>query len=385
MDVLGIETTCDETAVAIVRDGREILAHFVASQTDLHSQYGGVFPELACRRHMDIIIPLIDKCLRKAGLEKTDLVAVARGPGLLGALLIGMHAAKALSLAWGVPLVGVNHVEAHLYAAMMDHEPKLPALGVVLSGGHTNLLEISEIGKYRQLGATVDDAIGEAFDKVASLLELPYPGGPEVEKLALTGDAHRFDLRAGKVKDNPLAFSFSGLKTNVLYTLKGQGARKGDAIQLDGQGRADLAASFQRACFEDVLNKVKKAQNQLGIDTIYLGGGVTANKVLRKYFDFENACSGGLIMGNEGRDSRSGCKADDDPDSKVESGEEDNAAGGDESRVKNFPELDRQSIYFPAPELSLDNAAMIAGLGYHVFERQGADPLDLEALPRIPF
>jgi len=330
MDVLGIETTCDETAVSIVRNGKEILSHFVASQCDLHSQYGGVFPELACRRHIDILIPLIEKCLKDSGLDKTDLIAVARGPGLLGALLIGMHTAKTLSLAWDVPLVGVNHVEAHLYAAMMDHEPQFPALGVVLSGGHTNLLEINDLGEYRQIGATVDDAIGEAFDKVASLLDLPYPGGPEVEKLAIKGDPNRFDLKAGTVKTNPFAFSFSGLKTNVLYTLKGQGSKKGDPIQLDEQGRCDLAASFQRAAFSDIFDKTMKAKAELGLKDVYFGGGVTSNKALRELFNMSEA-------------------------------------------------------HFPPPQLSLDNAAMIAGLGYHVYQKQGADSFELEALPRIPF
>lgn len=332
MIVLGIESTCDETAVAIVRDGHEILANCVASQEDLHAKYGGVFPELACRRHMDVVIPLIDKTLGESGIQKVDLIAVARGPGLMGALLIGMHVAKTLSMAWNVPFVGVNHVEAHLYAAMMgEKEPELPGIGVVLSGGHTSLLEIESLGKYRQIGATVDDAIGEAFDKVASLLDLPYPGGPEIEKLAKDGDPQKYALRAGSVKGRPFDFSFSGLKTNVLYTLKGQGKNKADSTILGEDEKKDLAASFQRAAFDDVVKKTLKARDELGLKAVYLGGGVCANQNLRERFLKEN-------------------------------------------------------VYFPGKGLSTDNAAMIAGLGYHIYQRNGrSDPLDLEALPRIPF
>ena len=319
MIVLGIETTCDETAIAVVKDGKQILSNKIASQADLHALYGGVFPELACRRHIDVILPLIDEALQEASTtrDQIDLIAVARGPGLMGALLIGLTTAKTLSMAWQKPLIGVNHIEAHLYAAMMDHEPILPAIGLVLSGGHTTLLEIEALGKYKKLGATVDDAIGECFDKVARMLSLPYPGGPEIEKLARTGNPHAYSLKAGQVKGRPLDFSFSGLKTKVLYTLKE-----------DNINHADLAASFQHAAFSDIIKKTKLAAkpNQ----AIYLGGGVTASCALRKLFEGEN-------------------------------------------------------VYFPGPGLSTDNAAMIAGLGYHVYLAQGPDRLDLEALPRIPF
>ena len=328
MIVLGIETTCDETAIAVVEDGRTIHTNLIASQTDIHAEYGGVFPELACRRHIDIILPLIGQALKNTRLtcEDIDLIAVARGPGLMGALLIGMTTAKTLSEAWNIPFVGVNHVEAHLYAAMMDHDPILPAVGVVLSGGHTALLEIEQLGQYRLLGQTVDDAIGEAFDKVAALLGLPYPGGPEVEKLARSGNPDAYPLKAGTVKGRPLDFSFSGLKTNVLYQLKGQSGKRTDPDQLNPDQKADLAASFQKTAFTDVVSKtILAAENR----PIYLGGGVTANQMLRKLF--------------------------------------------------TETELD---IHWPGPGLSIDNAAMIAGLGYQVYQKRGADSLQLEAMPR---
>ena len=242
MIVLGIESTCDETGAAIVKDGREILSNVVASSADVHEKYKGVFPELACRRHIDAIIPVIDEAMQKAGVtpEEIDCIAVARGPGLVGALLIGMNAAKGLSIAWQKPLIGVNHVEAHLYASMMDldHIPS-PALGLVLSGGHTLLLKIWDVGRYEPIGTTVDDAIGEAFDKVAALLGLPYPGGPPVERLAKTGNRSAYSFTAGKVKKNPFDFSFSGLKTAVLYAVRGKEIEK-----------SDVAASFKKPLYE---------------------------------------------------------------------------------------------------------------------------------------
>lgn len=330
MIVLGIESTCDETSAALVKNGREILSHTIASSAEVHERYGGVFPELACRRHIDAIIPVIEEVLVKAKItpKEIDLIAVAKGPGLIGALLIGMQAAKGLSIAWEKPFIGINHVEAHLYAAMMNApEPLvLPAIGLVLSGGHTLLLHIKEVGSYQVLGTTVDDAIGEAFDKVASLLGLPYPGGPHVERLALTGDAKKFSFKAGQVKKSPLDFSFSGIKTSVLYAVKGR--------EITGQEKADAAASFQEAAFNDICVKTEKALKDFPARALYLGGGVCNNKRLRALF------------------------------------------------AERFPSL---PIFFPPPDLSLDNAAMIAGLGFHKFlQKGGGDPLDLESLPRIP-
>ncbi len=336
MLVLGIESSCDETACAVVKDGKEILSSVVRSQTEVHGQLGGVFPELACRKHIDALIPVIRAALNEAslGFEQIDLIAAARGPGLIGALLIGLNAAKALSYAWNVPFVGVNHVEAHLYAAMMPLDGVvMPALGVVISGGHTFLVKIESIGHYAFLGGTQDDAVGEAFDKIATLLGLPYPGGPHIEALAKKGNPSRFPFKAGKVKEHPLDFSFSGLKTNVLYTIKGQNGSKNAPILLSEQERADVAASFQEVALRDVVCKALLAAEQQGCKVLFCGGGVSNNQRLRELF----------------------------------------------AALSPLP------VHYPSPGLSLDNAAMIAGLGFHRFmqDKQG-DGLDLEPLTRIP-
>lgn len=337
MIVLGIESTCDETAASIVRDGKEILSNVITSQVDLHQLYGGVFPELACRRHIDVLIPVIKEAISQAQIKKEsiDLIAVAKGPGLIGALLIGLNAAKSLSLAWGKPFVGVNHVEAHLYAAMMAQEtPLLPALGTVISGGHTFLVRIDAIGSYELIGTTVDDAIGEAFDKVAVLLGLAYPGGPAIEALARSGDPSRYPLKAGRVKGSPLDFSFSGLKTSVLYALKGQNGNKEKSSQIPDEEKPHIAASFQETALKDIVNKIALAVKAHPCKAIYLGGGVSNNQRLRQLL-----------------------------------------------ALQNLP----MPIFWPPSGLSLDNAAMIAGLGYHCYQRLGkGDPLDLEPMTRIP-
>ncbi len=337
MLVLGIESTCDETACAIVRDGKEILANVICSQSDLHKPFGGVFPELACRRHIDVLIPIVKQALAEAGVsrEQIDLIAVAKGPGLIGALLIGLNAAKALAYAWDIPFIGVNHVEAHLYASMMPLEtPLFPAIGLVISGGHTFLLKIQNIGDYKQIGSTQDDAIGEAFDKVASMLGLPYPGGPEIEALAKHGDHSRFSFRAGRVKNQPWDFSFSGLKTNVLYTIKGSNATKGAPLLITEREKADVAAAFQETALFDVVKKTIEAAKTFGGEAIYCGGGVSNNQRLRSLFDEHR----GAIP-----------------------------------------------IFYPPLRLTLDNAAMIAGLGYHYFiQNKAGDSFDLEPMTRIP-
>ena len=337
MLVLGIESTCDETACAIVRDGREVLANVIYSQTALHTPFGGVFPELACRRHVDALIPVIQQALQEAHVNPSeiDLIAAAKGPGLIGALLIGLNAAKALSYAWNIPFIGVNHVEAHLYAAMMPlEEPPLPALGLVLSGGHTFILKMEAIGDYTLIGTTQDDAIGEAFDKVASLLGLPYPGGPEIEALAKEGDPARFPFRPGKVKNHPWDFSFSGLKTNVLYTIKGANASKNSPLIISEKEKADVAASFQETALKNVVEKAIEATKTFPCRAIYCGGGVSNNERLRALFE------------------EMGCPV---------------------------------PVFYPAKKMSLDNAAMIAGLGYHGFQKEKkGDRLDLEPMTRIP-
>lgn len=336
MIVLGIESTCDETGIALVEDGKRIISNVIASSSDLHEQFGGVFPELACRRHSEALLPVLEEALKLAQInpDQIDLIAAAKGPGLIGALLIGMNAAKGLSIAWNKPLIGVNHVEAHLYAAMMEAETPwpFPALGLVLSGGHTLLLKVNGVGAYERLGSTVDDAIGEAFDKVATLLGLPYPGGPHVERLALKGNPKAYPFSAGKVKKSPLDFSFSGLKTNVLYAVKGQNGQ--GAEPLNDERKADAAASFQETALRDVADKTEAALKTCPARAIYLGGGVCNNRRLRALF------------------------------------------------AERFPHL---PIYWPSPALTLDNAAMIAGLGYHKFlERGCGDSLDLDVQTRIP-
>lgn len=327
MKILGIESTCDETSASVVEDGKTILSLVIASSSDIHARYGGVFPELACRRHIEAIIPVICEAMVQAGVtsEEIDAIAVARGPGLVGALLIGMQAAKGLAIAWKKPLIGINHVEAHLYAAMMGDAPlRFPALGLVLSGGHTLLLHIRGIGDYEPIGTTVDDAIGEAFDKVAVLLNLPYPGGPHVEQLAKQGDPKKFAFKAGNVKKSPYAFSFSGIKTSVLYAVRDK--------TLSEQERCDVAASFQEAVFLDVVKKTALASEQFPMEAIYLGGGVCNNLYLRRMFQ------------------------------------------------ERFPTT---PIFWPPPRLSLDNAAMIAGLACQKI-LYGSDSLDLDVMTRIP-
>lgn len=338
MLVLGIESTCDETACAIVRDGQDILANIISSQIDLHAEYGGVVPELACRRHVDVLIPIIDEALTQAGLtlDEIDLIAIAHGPGLIGALLIGLNAAKTLSFALNKPFIGINHVEAHLYAAIMSsaHKVVFPALGVILSGGHSMLMHMNAIGHYQLIGQTIDDAIGEAFDKTAKILGLPYPGGPYIEALAIKGDPKRFPFKAGRVKGSPLDFSFSGLKTAVLYAVKGHPGEDHIAPLLSENDKNDIAASFQQAAFSDVVHKALLAADKSGCETLIFGGGVTNNKRLRQLF------------------------------------------------AEKAPDLHQ---LWPSPGLSLDNAAMIAGLGYHHFCKRGAgDSLNLEAMTRIP-
>jgi N6-L-threonylcarbamoyladenine synthase len=334
MLVLGIESTCDETAASVVRSGKEILSNVIRSQIEIHIPYGGVFPELACRRHIDDLIPVIDEALIQANTipSDIDLIAVAKGPGLMGALLIGVNGAKALALAWNKPFVGVNHVEAHLYAAMMGQDKTIfPALGVVVSGGHTFLVKMTALGTYELIGTTVDDALGEAFDKVAALLGLPYPGGPAIEQLAKHGDPSLYSFKPGRVKGRPFDFSFSGLKTNVLYTLKGANSQKDSPLVIPDDHKRHIAAAFQETALMDIVSKSIKAYHEFNCRAIYLGGGVSNNNRLRDLF-----------------------------------------------KCSSLP------LFYPPSPLTLDNAAMIAGLGYHLFQTKGGDSLDLSPLPRIP-
>lgn len=331
MLVLGIESSCDEMAVSVVRDGIEILSNVIASQTAEHEDLGGVYPEMAARQHVELLIPTLEKALKEAGIgvKELDLIAVAKGPGLIGPLSIGLTCAKTLSIAWGIPFVGVDHVKSHLYSAMMSNNfYTFPSLGVVVSGGHTFIAYLRDFDQMDLIGTTVDDAIGEAFDKVATLLGLPYPGGPHIEELARAGDPNRYCYKPGKVKGKPWHFSFSGLKTNVLYTVKGQnGDKRAESVISEGE-MVDVAASFQATALGDIAEKVLRAAKEFDCKAIFFGGGVSCNQKLRDLMEHSEV-----------------------------------------------------PVYFPSKELCTDNAAMIAGYGAKLAEN-GGDSLDLFAEPR---
>lgn len=285
--ILALESSCDETAGCILRDGREILAQFVASQVDLHRAYGGVVPEVACRAHMECLLPGVDTMLRDAGVKPTDLdaVAVTNRPGLIGALLVGVSAAKALAFAWSKPLIGVDHVEAHIAAAAFA-QPELspPYVALIVSGGHTTLFLVEATGGNREhmtrLSSTLDDAAGEAFDKAAKLLGLGFPGGPRIEKAARQGNPAAYAWRNTCLPPDGVNFSFSGLKTAVLYAARGHAGRKGPLL-LDEQGVADAAAAFQEAVTHALVSRAVEAAGRHWVGWLALGGGVAANSYLR--------------------------------------------------------------------------------------------------------
>ena len=337
MLVLGIETTCDETSCSVVQDGFKILSNVIATQIEAHKPFGGVVPELASRRHLDLIDHITQQALDEAdvSIHDIDVIAVAKGPGLIGALLVGIHYAKGLAYSCKIPLIGVNHIEAHLFAAMMSRntlQGSFPALGVVLSGGHTSIVLIHDVGRYTLLGETADDAIGEAFDKVARILDLPYPGGPEIELLASRGSRTAYSFHKSCVKGRPLDFSFSGIKTKVLYTVRGNNLK--NECPLTESERANIAASFQDAVFQDVLSKVQLAIQKHPVQALFFGGGVTRNKRLRELAQ----------------------------------------------------EQITLPIYWPQDLLCLDNGAMIAGLGYcQYIHKPRNDLYTIDPETRIPF
>jgi N6-L-threonylcarbamoyladenine synthase len=284
--ILAIETSCDETACAIVEDGRALLASTVASQMEVHARFGGVFPEVASRQHVLAITPVIEQTLEAAHMSFAglDVIAVTRGPGLAGSLVVGVNAAKGLALGTGLPLVGVNHLEGHLYSAWVhtvgeapSKPPQFPLLALLVSGGHTELILMSDHLEYRKLGATRDDAAGEAFDKVARTLGLTYPGGPAIQEASKGGDPARFNFPRAKLSA-PLDFSFSGLKTAVLRTVSELEA-KSNSLPI-----SDLAASFQAAVVEVLYNKTMAAARESGAKEILVAGGVSANESLRETF-----------------------------------------------------------------------------------------------------
>jgi N6-L-threonylcarbamoyladenine synthase len=290
MNILTLETTCDETAAAVVTDRLEVLGCVVASQDDLHRRFGGVVPEIASRAHVERILPVIDETLRQADLSLADLdaVAVANTPGLAGSLLVGLVAAKALCVALSesareIPLVAVNHLQAHIYACRLaSGQDVFPCVGLIVSGGHTSLYRCDGPLQFELLGATIDDAAGEAFDKVASMLGLPYPGGPSIELAARRGDPQAYSFPRALLKDEDrLDFSFSGLKTAVRYTISRPGRPDSQKIELDDRQVADLAASFQEAVVDCLVGKAFAALRQTALPILCVGGGVAANGRLR--------------------------------------------------------------------------------------------------------
>ncbi len=364
MLILALETSCDETAAAVVRDGTRVLSNVIASQYDLHAEYAGVVPEIASRAHVEAVLPTVREALAQAGigLGMIDAVAVGNRPGLIGSLLVGVAAAKSLAWSLGKPLVGVDHVRAHLYSGMLtapdngDVRPTLPghpgagggafpALGLVVSGGHTAMYEVRSWTDITRLGATIDDAMGEAYDKVAAMMNLPHPGGPNVDRMARTqgADERAFDLPISRLSPTSLDFSFSGLKTSVLYAIRGvperAGREKHDAAHAPTTPDQfpSLAASFQRAACAAVTLKLQRAVDQsrergVTYRTLLTGGGVTANSRLR-------------------------------------------------TDLAAFAQKNALSLRLPALAYCMDNAAMIGGLAEHLLRAGQTSTWDLQAVP----
>ncbi len=292
MNILGLETSCDETAAAVVRDGVHVLSNVIATQHDLHARYAGVVPEIASRAHLERLTPVVREALAQAQLRLNDLDAIAVGhrPGLIGSLLVSVSAAKALAWSLRKPIIGVDHVIAHLHAGLLESEPPMwPAIGLVVSGGHTSLFAVDSPLEVRLLGRTIDDAIGEAYDKAATILQLGYPGGPLLDRLAQQGDDRTVDFPVTMLDADSLDFSFSGLKTAVLYEVRGHPVGRGahahferDAACISDLRKADIAASFQRAAIRAIMKKLGRALPHVaGVRTLLVGGGVSSNSRLR--------------------------------------------------------------------------------------------------------
>jgi N6-L-threonylcarbamoyladenine synthase len=324
--VLAIETSCDETAAAVVDDGRLVLSSIVSSQVDMHARFGGVVPEVAGRAHVELLTPVVDEAMDVAGVTGRDIDAVAAtiGPGLVGSLLVGVSAAKAYSLAWGVPFVGVNHMEGHLHAAFLeDPDLALPAVVLLVSGGHTMLIHMVGPGRYRLLGQTIDDAAGEAFDKVARFLGLGYPGGPAIDHLSPEGDPHAIDFPRG-LRGEGYDFSFSGVKTSVINYVR----------KHPGVATTDVAASFQEAVVDVLVAKTRKAADDLSARSLCIGGGVAANRALR-------------------------------------------------DRIVEAAEADGRAAFVPRRAMCTDNAAMVGATGWYRLQIDGPTPLDAAVNPSL--
>jgi N6-L-threonylcarbamoyladenine synthase len=332
--ILGIETSCDETAAAVVSNGRVIESNVVASQVDLHAQYGGVFPELASREHVKAIYPIVTEALRQAhvDIQDVDAIAVTQGPGLAGSLVVGLNMAKGIAVATGKPLIGINHMEGHIYSAWLHtaeatpHQPpKFPLLALLVSGGHSELVLMNDHLVYQRLGGTLDDAAGEAFDKIARLLDLPYPGGPSIQKAGAAGKDTAFSFPKAMLEDS-WDFSFSGVKTAVLRTV--------EALQAEGRPLPieDLAASFQAAVADVLVEKTLMAAKEHKVREIVVAGGVSANKRLREKILAES----------------------------------------------------KRPVHIPPLFLCTDNAAMIAGAGYFHYIIEDFSPFEIDVLPTWP-
>jgi N6-L-threonylcarbamoyladenine synthase len=292
MIILGIDTSCDDTSAAVLADGRTVLSSIINSQIQLHHVYGGVVPELASREHIRNIAPVVDEALSKAGItmDQLDGIAVTIGPGLIGSLLVGLYYAKGLAMARNIPLIGVNHLEGHILSVLLeDDPPEFPFAALTVSGGHTSLYHVKGPGQYTQMGQTLDDAAGEAYDKIAKILGLGYPGGAVIETLASTGDKGKIDFPRAQISQDSLDFSFSGLKTAVsMYINKWKQNEKQQAEV----GKADIAASFQEAVIDVLAQKFIRAAERAGVDSLALAGGVACNKALRQRLTWETDARG---------------------------------------------------------------------------------------------
>jgi N6-L-threonylcarbamoyladenine synthase len=335
--ILGIETSCDETAASVVENGHTILSNEVASQAETHAKFGGVFPEVASRLHIETIYPIVSEALSKAhvGLGSLDAIAVTRGPGLAGSLVVGMNLAKGLAIASGLPLLGINHLEAHLYSIWLveGEPPEFPIMGLIVSGGHTELVLMKDHLTYERLGGTLDDAAGEAFDKVARLFGLAYPGGPAIQEAALGGDPRAFSFPRAWLEGS-WNFSFSGLKTAVLREVRAHQPELKAGVDPPRPGLpiSDLAASFQAAVVDVLVGKTIAAAEEHGAQTILVAGGVSANQSLRETFQSQSSIP----------------------------------------------------VHSPPLDLCTDNAAMIAAVGHHRFLAGQRDALDIDVLPTWP-
>ncbi|MCZ6770102.1 MAG: tRNA (adenosine(37)-N6)-threonylcarbamoyltransferase complex transferase subunit TsaD [Acidobacteria bacterium] len=342
MIVLGIESSCDETAAALVRDGQTILSSVVASQIPMHAAFGGVVPELASREHVENICFIIEKCLQEADMTWKDITAIAvtRGPGLMGALMVGMAYAKALAFAVKIPFVGINHLEGHLCSIFLDHpDAELPALSLVVSGGHTSLFHQKELGSYQEISRTRDDAAGEALDKLSKYLGLGYPGGPVIDRLAPQGDPHSVAFSIPKISDGSLDFSFSGIKTAALRHIKQHDISPlkrsvSENSDLVPQPILDLLASYQSSIVDQLLDRLKKALRGRDVRSIQISGGVAGNSELRR-------------------------------------------------RAREFFQERGLPVYYPRSELTTDNAAMIAAAATARLQAKAADPWDLRPDPNL--